>query len=99
MLAMDPKTNKRLACNGLALRDLVLVVGKDVVHTATVDIQRGTQFFHRHCRAFQVPSGTALSERSIPEGFLIVFLRFPQDKVSRFLLLIFVGVDPRTYLQ
>src|SRR5262245_27465203 len=83
----------------LALGDLIFVVRKDVIDTAAMDVQRGAEIFHRHGGALNVPTRTPFTERRFPAGFLGVLRRFPEDEISRLLLLVFVGVDPRTDLE
>src|SRR6202034_3988015 len=41
------------------LRDLVLVMGKDEIDAAAVDVEDLAEIFPRHRRAFDVPAGTA----------------------------------------
>src|SRR5438093_1170417 len=96
---MHPKTDKGLACDGLALSDFVLVVRENVVDPATVYIQYGTEVFHRHSGAFQMPTRAAGAKWRIPARFLVVFRDFPEDKVPRLFLFIFIGIDAGADLQ
>ena len=56
VLRVKPVARQRTAVGRLALGDLVLVVGKEVVHAAAVDIERLAQVLLTHRRAFDVPS-------------------------------------------
>jgi hypothetical protein len=54
---------RAFAVGALRLRDLVLVVRKDEVLAAGVDVERRAQVRDGHGRALDVPAGTAFSPR------------------------------------
>src|SRR6185437_10904853 len=64
----------------LRLGALVLVVRKDQVLAAAVDVDRGPEVARGHRRALDVPSGTAGSPGR-PPGGLPGLRAFPQDEV------------------
>ena len=98
MRGVEPVADERLPAAGLALRDLVLVMGEDVVDTARVDIECLAEILEAHGRALDVPSRPAGPEGAVPVR--LVFLPcLPQNKIAGRLLLVFVGVDPRTIEQ
>src|SRR2546421_12568685 len=66
MLRVQPIADERLVGGGLALRDLVFVVRKDVVHAAGMDVEALAQVLHAHRRALDVPAGPARAKWSLP---------------------------------
>ena len=99
---MAPDARKRLSRRGLALRDLVLVMRKDEVHAAAVEIDRLAEDRHRHRGAFEVPAGTAASPRRIPGGAALLVLglrRFPEREILCVLLRVVVLRHARAGLQ
>ena len=68
------------------LRDLVLVVGKDEVEPAPVDLEDGAEQLLGHHRALDVPAGPAATPRRVPGGVLARLVRLPEREVARVLL-------------
>ena len=93
MLAVYPEADEWFPRDGLALSNFVFVMGKNVVHAAAMDVERFTKLLHRHRGAFNVPPRPAGTEWRLPVWFLLVLRRFPQNKVARLFLLVFVGID------
>ena len=60
---VNPIFCKSLASEGFGLCDFVFVVGEDEVSSTTVDIDLLAKGFHIHCRAFDMPTGTAFAPR------------------------------------
>ena len=85
---VDPVTCKIFAVMGTAaLRELVLVVRKDEVLAARMDVDRGAEVLLRHRRALDVPARPPASPRRIPTG-QFRGRRFPQDEVVRISLVV-----------
>ena len=93
--AVQPDLHEGLACAALRLGDLVLVVREDVVHTAAVYIERLSEIFCAHCRAFDVPTRPPFTYFGVPGGFTVFFL-FPQREISHVVLLILIRLYPHT---
>src|SRR2546422_1249366 len=66
VLGVQPVAGERLSGRRLALGNLVLVVGKNVVDASGVDVETLPQVLHAHRGALDVPAGAACSERRIP---------------------------------
>src|SRR5213076_3453254 len=81
-----------MAGRALALGDLVLVVRKDVVHRAGMDVEVLAQIFHAHRGALDVPAGPPLSPRRGPRR-LARLGRLPQREVPDVFLLVLVVGD------
>src|SRR6185312_9576105 len=77
---------ERLAARRLGLRDLVLVVGKDQVRAAAVDVEVHAEYLLGHRGALDVPAGPAAAPRRGPVGVLTLLVRLPQREVLRRLL-------------
>ena len=88
---MEPIVAPFMTNISFALRDLVGVVGEDIVHTAAVDIEIFTEIFHADTGALDVPAGVAHAPGGIPLQSLILELALgePQDEV---VLVALVGV-------
>ena len=84
---------------GLALGNFVFVVREYVIDAAAMDIERVAEILHRHGRTFQMPAGTADTERRVPSRFLVVLWSLPQDEIVRLFLLVFIRIDSRADLQ
>src|SRR5262249_24950981 len=72
-----PHLRKRMT-ERTRLRELVLVVRKDEVESAAVDLERRTERLLRKRRALDVPTGTAAAPRRVPRGVLARFVRLPE---------------------
>src|SRR5262249_28572973 len=62
VLSVNPEADEWFSRHRFALRDLVLMMRKDVVDAATMNIERRAEFLHRHRGTFQVPARTALAK-------------------------------------
>ena len=81
----------------LALGDLGLMVGKDVVDAATVDVDGLAEESCSHGAALDVPSGAALAPGALPSnGSIFGHPRLPESEVGNRLLLVFVAGDTLT---
>ena len=89
MLRVQPEPCERLAGDGFRLRNLVLVMRKDQVDAAGVNIQRLAQIPHRHRRTFDMPARTSIAKGCVPKR-LIAFAPFPQHEVAGIGLFVFV---------
>src|SRR3990170_7673623 len=67
----------------LALGDLVLVVGEDVVHAARVEIDARAQVPGRHGGALDVPAGKSVAPGAGPDELPSRLRRLPQREVPR----------------
>jgi hypothetical protein len=65
-LVVKPERHPRTAQVGLALRDLVRVVDRDVVDASRMDVEALAQVLDAHRRALEVPAGSSLSPRRVP---------------------------------
>src|SRR4029453_14549451 len=65
---VHPVARKRLARAGFGLGDLALVVGKDEIFAAAVNVERRAEVFHRHRGALDVPARPAGPPRALPRG-------------------------------
>ena len=79
---MEPIVHKRLAGEGFALGQLVFVMREGQVEAAAVDVEGGTEVFHAHGGAFDVPAGAALAPGRIP-GRLAGLGGLPQSEIRR----------------
>ena len=96
---MDPEARKELPGRPFRLRDLILVVRKDQVDSAAVDVDgRRPQQPHGHRRALDVPARPARSTADVP-GRLARFRRLPEHEIAHILLRIRVGVHARAGLH
>src|SRR5258708_4726411 len=66
------------------------------VHSARVQVERLSQIFHCHRRAFYVPTRTPATKRSIPTGLLVFADEFPKRKIASIFLFVFVSVHTFT---
>src|SRR5262245_7654036 len=80
MLRVKPEASEGLRCNGLTLCNLVLVMRKNIVDTAAMDVESLTEISHGHGRTFQVPAWATGAKRSLPLLFSVVFRPFPEHK-------------------
>ena len=96
---MHPEAGERRSRRPFALRDLVLMMGKDQVDTAGVDVDRRlAQKAHCHRRALQVPPRAARRIDDIP-GRLARLGRLPQHEVPGIVLGVAVRVHARARLH
>ena len=91
--AVQPGLDERQAGCGLALGELVLVVGEDQVDRPGVDVERRAEVLHAHRRALDVPARPALADRR-RVGRLAGLGALPQGEVADVVLGVLVGLDP-----
>ena len=98
-LDVHPEARRRAAGGAFGLRDLVLVVRKDQIDAAAVDVDRRlAQQPQRHRRALDVPAGPAGSAAVVPRR-LARLGGLPQHEVARVLLGVVVRVHARAGLD
>src|SRR2546427_2576356 len=71
-----------LARKSFRLCDLGLVMGKDEISTAAMDVVRRSKVSDRHRGVLNVPAGPALAPRTVPRD-LTRLLTLPKHKISR----------------
>src|SRR5260370_21978150 len=76
-------THERLARRALRLRNLVLMMDRDMVEAARMNIERLAEVLHRHRRALDMPSRVATSPRTVPLHQMVRLVEYPQRKVVR----------------
>ena len=91
---LDKWLARRLRARAFALRDFVLVMGKDQVFAAQVEIEAGAEGFHAHGAAFDVPAGPAFAPRAGPEDRAVVGdARLPEGEIGGGFLGVFIAAD------
>src|ERR1019366_3716843 len=91
---LDKWLPRRLRARPFALRDLVLVMGKDEVFAAQVEVEAGAEGFHAHGAAFDVPAGPAFAPRAGPEDRPVIGdARFPEGEIGHRFLGVFIAAD------
>ena len=65
----------------LALGDLILMMGEDVVDAAGVDVDTRPQVLGRHRRALDMPAGEAVTPRAGPDQLPARLSRLPEGEV------------------
>ena len=99
MLHVHPEPREGRARGALALRDLVLVVGKDQVDAAGMNVDRRLpEQAQRHGGALEVPPRPARPRAHFPRR-LARPGRLPQHEIARILLCILVDVDAHARLH
>src|SRR3989304_2683830 len=83
VLGVRPVVDVLMAEGRLALGDLVLVVGEDVVHAARVEIDTRAQVLGRHGGALDVPAGESVAPGAGPDELPSRLPRPPQREVPR----------------
>ena len=94
---VHPIIGKRHAVAALALRDFVFMVRENQILPAAVNVNRITEIAAHHCRALNVPAGSAVAPRGRPVR-LAGFCAFPKGKVHRVFFQL-ADVNPRTGFQ
>src|SRR5262249_48643304 len=94
---LAPEVRERLSAAGFALRDLVLVVRKDQVLAAAVDVERLAQVLAGHGRALYVPARPPRAPRYLPCR-LCWLGALPQREVQRVALRL-ARLDPVALAQ
>ena len=95
---MNPNVHEWLAGQCLRLRDLVLVMRKDEVLAAGMNIEALAEVLHRHLRALDVPARAAGADLGLPLR-LARFRRLPQREVAGVVLVVLVHVHPRAVVH
>ena len=91
MRQVKPVVRHRATGARFALCDFVFVMRENQINAAGMKIECFTEIFTAHCRAFQVPAGTALPPRTFPEILtVIVSSRFPQNKIRCAFFVVFI---------
>src|SRR5206468_12233945 len=88
-----PVAGERPAGARLGLGDLALVVWKDQVLAATVEVERLSEIFHGHRRTLDVPARTSGTPRAVPR-WLARLRAFPEREITRIALAL-VDLDAR----
>src|SRR3989338_4077052 len=79
MLIMEPVPREHRAIGRLRLGDLILMVCCDVVHAASVDVERLSEILSAHGGAFEVPAGKSRT-KGARKGRKLRLCEFPQRK-------------------
>ena len=88
---VHPGLHELLARRRLGLRNLVLMMRKEIVDAARMQVERLAQILHGHRRTLDVPAGTPPAPRRIPSDRTVRRLpRLPQGKVPDVLLVVLV---------
>src|SRR5207244_2452852 len=103
---VKPAAHERLAGRRLRLRDLVLVMRKDEVYAAGVEVEgldaEPAHRLKRHRRAFEMPPRAAAAEGSVPGGphsLVPLVGLLPEGEVARIVLGILVARHAGTHLD
>ena len=91
---MNPVRGKGLSSETLALGYLILVMWKNQVIAATVDVNHFAEMVQTHDGALDVPAGPPRTPWAVPER-LAFFCPLPQCKIGG-IFLPFIGFDPRS---
>ena len=84
MGGVEPVIDELDSIAAFALGDLVLVMGKEQVDAARVNIEIVAEMFLAHRGAFEMPTGTTFSPGRIPVvGAVFLATGFPEDKIGR----------------
>src|SRR5689334_11013600 len=79
---MDPVTGGSVTIANGALRNFTFMMGKQQVHSATVDVELCSQVFCAHCRTLDVPSGKTLSPWARPSHDMLRRYRLPKREIA-----------------
>ena len=82
---VQPVRGERFAGIRLRLDQFVLMVGKDQVEAAAVDIEVAAQVFHAHRRAFDVPARSPAPPGALPRR-LAGLRALPEREIARMML-------------
>ncbi|MEN9991095.1 MAG: hypothetical protein RLZZ224_797, partial [Verrucomicrobiota bacterium] len=72
MRDVEPSGGEMPAAGASALSDFIFVMGKDQIDAAAVEVERFAEVLADHCRALQVPTGSAITPGRGPEIFAIL---------------------------
>src|SRR5262245_20218679 len=99
MLPVQPEPRKGLRRRTFTLGNLVLMMRKDEIDCAAVDIECFAEVLHCHCGALQMPAGPACPEGRFPLLLSGILWALPQHEIVRLLLFVFIGIDARSNFQ
>ena len=85
---MHPSVHELLAVGGFTLSDFIFMVREHQIRAAAVNVKRFSEQIAAHCRAFNMPAGTAFAPFGIPLRFT-GFSPLPKCKVQRILFCFF----------
>src|SRR4051794_22329836 len=95
MRAVQPGAHERLAGRRFRLGDLVLVMRKDKVDAAGVNVEARAEVFHAHRRALDMPAGSPRADLRVPAR-LALARSLPDREVAYVVLAVLVGLDSLT---
>src|SRR6266851_8641344 len=96
--SVHPVAHDSVAGEALRLRQLSLVMRKDVVRTACVDVEALAQKRDRHRGAFDVPAREAWTPRARPHLHSMLACRLPKSEVA-WMPLAWIDLAPRSGQQ
>ena len=83
-----------VAATGLALRDLVFMMGEDEIDAAGVEVEAVAEILAAHRRTLEVPAGTPLAPGTVPPVVSIfVTPGLPKGEIGNRILVVFVVGD------
>src|SRR5450432_2931526 len=95
MCAMQPVADELLPAAAFRLRDLRLVMRKDVVHPAAMNVELFAEQSGRHRAALDVPARAPTPPRALPPNGAILFVpRLPKREIADVLLVVLVALHP-----
>src|SRR5262245_11006077 len=95
MCAVHPVADEPLSGAPFCLRNLCLVMRKDVVYAAAMDVELVPQKLRRHRTALDMPTRTSSPPRTFPLNRTVFFSPcFPERKVPDVFFVVFVVSDP-----
>src|SRR5512138_3793108 len=78
-IVMDPVTHGCHMIADGALCNLTFMMGKQKIHTATVNVELLPKIFRTHCRALNMPAGKANAPGRFPSHDMLRRSIFPQS--------------------
>src|SRR5436190_6069781 len=85
----------RLNAGAFALRDFILVMRKHQVFTAQMEIETGSEQFHAHGAALDMPAGPAFAPGTGPEHRAVFWSAcLPEREIRHGFLLVFITAHP-----
>ena len=91
---VQPVIDKLAIRAALGLGNFILMMRKDKITAAAMEIKSLSQIMDRHGRTFNMPAGTSFSPRAFPERFTRL-CRLPKSEISG-IFLPFIHFNPRT---
>src|SRR5258707_6332471 len=80
---MHEVSRERLVRRAFRLSDLVLMMHRDVIDSAGVDVDSLAEILHRHRGALDMPSRVAASPRTVPLHQVVGLAEHPQSEIVR----------------